>query len=165
MKKSVIKVNQKLYWDGRKDNVQVTVVDTSLEGNNIAIIDGGICHIVNADNLAEIPFINQNVVLADKPVALADKLIANTKPSIKISYDEDVHSLFILIDNKTTICIPRVREEVKDAVGISYKNDEDSYNKEIGNALALYRSTAGEMKAKDAEEDEFDRLFKSYFGE
>lgn len=150
MKKSLIKVGQKLYWDGKKDNVAVTVIDVNLPCEQIGIIDGGITHVVNAEHLSATPS-NQPTPAVETPVESVVKVESvqpvSTKPQIDLIYDDTVKSLFIVINDKTTVCIPNVAPPIVDAVGISYKHDDDNFNLEIGNALAYYRASANENSA------------------
>lgn len=152
MKKELIKLGDKLFWDGKQDNVAVTVIDLSMIGNTVGIADGGITHVVDARNLQPIPAPQvaqpeqtlSQLCPVNKPVEEVSPL-----PQIKKYYDEKTSSLFIVINGKTTMCIPHVSKGAYDCLGISYKHDDDSYNQEIGQALAHYRSTCAEHKMQE----------------
>lgn len=137
MKKLSIKLGQKVFWDGKQDNVAVTVIDVDLPNDAVGIIDGSISHVVDAKHLEAT---SSNVVVVTETPVISVVEPVSTKPVIDLVYDETVSSLFILINDKTTICIPNVVPSVIDAVGIAYKHDDDDFNLEIGTALSYYRA-------------------------
>lgn len=138
MKKLSIKLGQELFWDGKEDNVAVIVIDVDLPNEQVGIRDGGITHIVSAEHLETKPYYSEENVTDKIDESVVEPV--STKPVIDLVYDETVSSLFILINDKTTICIPNVLPSVIDAVGIAYKHDDDSFNLKIGTALSYYRA-------------------------
>ena len=145
MKKLSIKLGQELFWDGKEDNVAVIVIDVDLPNEQVGIRDGGITHIVSAEHLEVKPYYSEENVtnkIDESVVRVEPKL-----PVIDLVYDKKINSLLIVINNKTTICVPKVVPEVIDSIGISYKNDIDEFDLEVGTALAYYRAMANENES------------------
>lgn len=154
MRKELIKLGDKLAWDGQTANVGVIVVDLGGigTGNQVGIMDGGITHIVDACHLAPMPKPvmekTSPTIKADEETVVIGEPIPNTIPTIELRYDKAIHSLFIIINDKSTICVPNVSENLLNEVGISHKHDSDTYNQSLGNSLAYYRSMCRREKSK-----------------
>jgi hypothetical protein len=62
------------------------------------------------------------------------------KPRVDIRYDEATKALFIIFEEKVTVCVPEVMPDVAENVAMSFCKDGDVYDEEIGCALAFFRS-------------------------
>lgn len=145
MKKNELVFGQKVVC--KETGLTVTVSDLTLEGNMVGITTGCIAKIVNADVLRVLPEISPtHNVQQEVPVV---QETSSTIPTIKKRYSEETNSLFLLINDKVTICISNVSPEIINAVGISSCNDTDVYNKEIGDALAFSRAFAASNKVDE----------------
>jgi hypothetical protein len=63
------------------------------------------------------------------------------KPTrVDIRYDEATKALFIIFEEKVTVCVPKVMPDVAENVAMSFCKDGEVYDEEVGCALAYFRT-------------------------
>lgn len=66
---------------------------------------------------------------------------ATPKPTrVDIRYDEATMALFIIFEEKVTVCVPEVTPDVAKKVAMSFCKDGEVYDEEVGCALAYFRT-------------------------
>ena len=63
------------------------------------------------------------------------------KPTrVDVRYDEATMALFIIFEEKVTVCVPEVTPDVAKKVAMSFCKDGEVYDEEVGCALAYFRT-------------------------
>lgn len=146
---------------------EVTVIDVSRTDNKVGIARWGNSLIVDAGDLSTIVTIAPPTPHITECVAVVEPVeeFAGNHGKIKgveFEYDETTHSLFIILNNKATICLTHLAPEIMNCIGIAIKHKNDAYCKKIGHAIAFKDAIEKERQAdeKSFEEDMPEELKK-----
>ena len=133
----------------KKTGLEVTVVDLASRpdwwGNETVgiSVDGSLAKYVNTGDIEPIVEPVQGPVGPQGPAGKSCYEVCENKSStllkLKVRYEEETESAFLVVNDKLTICIPGISYESFLAIGTSSKNDGDEFNDEIGDALAFHR--------------------------
>ena len=152
MNKSYLKLMDKVLYKGD----EVTVIDISRTDNKVGIARWGNSLIVDAGDLSPkavepappTPHTTEDVAEVEVYAGNHGKI-----KGVEFEYDEATRSIFIILNNKATICLTHLKPEIMNCIGIAIKHKNDAYCKKIGHAIAFKDAIEKEREADEDDDD------------